>query len=144
MHCSTKYKGLNLVFCCLSAPPTPLTAGVTDRQTDKQTNRQTDKQTNRQTDKQTNRKTDRQTDRQTHRQTDRQTDKGALDLRNTTYQKLYLRIFHVFNFCRTKMRLKLSEIGCLKLFTKLHFCPILVSKLQYALLFGTLVFLSAT
>ena len=29
-----KHVGPNLVFCCSYAPPTPLTAGVTDRRTD--------------------------------------------------------------------------------------------------------------
>ena len=39
--------GPNLVFCYSFAARTPLTAGVTDRQTGRQTDRQTDRQTGR-------------------------------------------------------------------------------------------------
>ena len=36
---NTKYVGTNLVFCYSSAPPIPLTAGMTDRRTDEETDR---------------------------------------------------------------------------------------------------------
>ena len=40
---NTEYVGRKLVFCCSSAPRTPLTACVTGRQTYRRTDRQTDR-----------------------------------------------------------------------------------------------------